>query len=150
MYLILKYLTLLFEQYSNKRIRMEEKQPVTQPWPRLLVLWSRLVAYRCGPEGHFEAICPKYTPCTGAPNQGANLINFIFNFIWLFSLFLHFMFGSILVYHTTHVKTLFHTSLDFDASKLQIIKLGRTKEMLRYNIGPSCFAAGAYWKNSNA
>ena len=140
----------MFYEPYHKRNRMEEKQPVTQHWLRLLVRWNQLGAFKCVPEGHFEAICRKYTPCTGAPNQGANLINFIFNFIWLFSLFLHFMFGSILVYHTTHVKTLFHTSLDFDASKLQIIKLGRAKEMLRYNIGPSCFAAGAYWKNSNA
>ena len=101
-----KNFPLLFEQYPNNYIRMGEKQPVTQPWLRLQVLWSLSVAFKCGPEGHFEAICPKYTPCTGARNQGANLfiLSHLYWFILFFSFYVWFNFGFP---HSTHVKPYF-------------------------------------------
>ena len=129
---------------------MEGKRPAIQLWLKLLVLWSQLVAFKCEPEGHFEVTYPKYMPCTGVQNQGAYFIHFsIRHLIYLFILFyVWFNFGSP---YSAHVYTLFHNSLDFENCKnMKIRTLGRTKTMLRHNIGPSCIAAGTYWKNSNA
>ena len=65
-----------FINYTNVKCnRMEGRRPAIQLWLRLLVLWSQLVAFKCAPEGHLEAICPKYTPCTGAQNQGVFLVH---------------------------------------------------------------------------
>lgn len=140
-----------FWTIPTKRNRMEEKLPATQPWLRRLALWSQLVAFKCVPEGHFEAICPKYMPCTGAQNPGATLLYYLCHLIWFSFLFLHFMFGSILVYHIRRMlKSYFTPQWILMHQNMQLIKLGGAKKMLRHNIGPSCFAAGTYWKNSNA
>ena len=104
---------------------MGEKQPVTQPWPRLQVLWSQSVAFKCGPEGHFEAICPKYTPCTGARNQGANL--FILSHLYWFILFFHFMFGSILVFHIRRMLNLISLLTGFWCIQNEIIIIRTNK-----------------------
>ena len=127
---------------------MGEKQPVTQPWPRLQVLWSQLVAFKCGPEGHFEAICPKYTPCTGARNQGANL--FILSHLLIYFIFSFYVWFNFGFPHSTHVKHYFTPLWILMHPKMKLNKLGRTKEVLRHNFGSSCIAAGTNWKNSNA
>ena len=141
---------LFFERFQNKRNRMDVKQPVTQPWPRLQVQWSRLVAFKCVPEEHSEATCPKYTPCTGALNQGANA-KLSYHIIWFFFFtFLFYVWFNFGFPHSTHVKHYFTPLWILMHPKMKLNKLGRTKEVLRHNFGSSCIAVGTNWKNSNA
>ena len=118
-----------FINYTNVKCnRMEGRRPAIQLWLRLLVLWSQLVAFKCAPEGHLEAICPKYTPCTGAQNQGVFLVHLYHHLIWFF--FYFYILCLVQFWFTTFdacFYTLFHTSLDFEYSPKIQIKIRRNK-----------------------
>ena len=105
---------------------MDVKQPVTQPWPRLQVQWSQLVAFKCVPEELSEATCPKYTPCTGALNQGANA-KFSYHIIWFFFFTFYFMFGSILVFHIRRMLNLISLLTGFWCIQNEIIIIRTNK-----------------------
>ena len=62
--------TFLYTHIFSTGHRTVAKPPATRRWRRQRARWSRSAASRCGREGRYGDISPKYMPCTGDLSQG--------------------------------------------------------------------------------